>query len=68
MVTYRDIGERLTMLLSNGILSSMALSPVSSFHLYIKIGLWILTELTEFSTKRLSWMKRERKTTMSWIR
>ena len=43
MVTYRDIGERLTMLLSNGILSSMALSPVSSFRLYIKIGLWILT-------------------------
>ena len=52
---------------SNGILSFLALSPVFSFHLYIKIGLWILTELTEFSTRRLSWMKRERKTIMSWI-
>lgn len=35
---------------SNGILSFLALSPVFSFHLYIKVGLWILTELTEFST------------------
>ena len=49
---------------SNGILS---LSPVFSFHLYIKIGLWILTELTEFSTRRLSWMKRERRIIKSWI-
>ena len=49
---------------SNGILS---LSPVYSFHLYIKIGLWILTELTEFSTRRLSWMKRERRIIKSWI-
>ena len=53
---------------SNGILSFLALSPVFSFHLSIKVGLWILTELTEFSTRRLSWMKRERKTIMSWIR
>ena len=37
------------------------------FHLYIKVGLWILTELTEFSTRRLSWMKRERSIIKSWI-
>ena len=36
-------------------------------YLYIKIGLWILTELTEFSTRRLSWMKRERGIIKSWI-
>ena len=53
---------------SNGILSFLALSPVPSFHLYIKIGLWILTKPTASSTRRLSWMKRERKTIMSWIR
>lgn len=53
---------------SNGILSFSALSPVFSFLLYIKIGLWILTGPTAFSTRRLSWMKRERKTIMSWIR
>ena len=53
---------------SNGILSFLALSLVFSFHLYIKIGLWILTGPTAFSTRRLSWMKRERKTIMSWIR
>lgn len=52
---------------SNGILSFLALSPVFSFHLSIKVGLWILTELTEFSTRRLSWMKRERRITKSWI-
>ena len=53
---------------SNGILSFLALSPVFSFHLYIKVGLWTLTELTEFSTRRLSWMKRERRIIKSWIR
>ena len=53
---------------SNGILSFSALSPVFSFHLYIKIGLWILTEPTASFTRRSSWMKRERKTIMSWIR
>ena len=37
---------------SNGILSFLALSPVSSFHLYIKIGLWILTESTASFTRR----------------
>ena len=52
---------------SNGILSFLVLSPVFSFHLYIKIGLWILTELTEFSTRRLSLMKRERRIIKSWI-
>ncbi len=52
---------------SNGILSFLALSPVFSFHLSIKVGLWILTELTEFSTRRLSWMKRERRIIKSWI-
>lgn len=52
---------------SNGILSFLALSPVFSFHLSIKVRLWILTELTEFSTRRLSWMKRERRITKSWI-
>ena len=46
---------------SNGILSFLALSPVFSFYLSIKVRLWILTELTEFSTRRLSWMKRERR-------
>jgi hypothetical protein len=53
---------------SNGILSFLALSPVFSFHLYIKVGLWISAELTEFSTRRSSWMKRERSVIMSWIR
>lgn len=53
---------------SNGILSFLALSPVFSFHLSIKVGLWILTGPTAFSKRRLSWMKRERKTIMSWIR
>ena len=53
---------------SNGILSFLALSPVFSFHLYIKIGLWISTEPTASSTRRLSWMKREKSVTMSWIR
>ena len=52
---------------SNGILSFLALSPVFSFHPYIKAGLWTLTELTEFSTRRLSWMKRERRIIKSWI-
>ena len=52
---------------SNGILSFLALSPVFSFHLYIKIGLWILTGPTAFSTRRLSWMKRERGIIKSWI-
>ena len=52
---------------SNGILLFLALSPVFSFHLSIKVGLWILTELTEFSTRRLSWMKRERRIIKSWI-
>ena len=56
------------MLLSNGILSFLALSPVSSFHLYIKIGLWISTELTASFTRRSSWMKRVRSVNMSWIR
>lgn len=32
-----------------------------------QIGLWILTELTEFSTRRLSLMKRERRIIKSWI-
>ena len=45
---------------SNGILSFLALSPVFSFHLYIKVGLWILTEPTASFTRRSSWMKRER--------
>ena len=53
---------------SNGILSFLALSLVFSFYLSIKVGLWILTGPTAFSTRRLSWMKRERKTIMSWIR
>ena len=53
---------------SNGILSFSALSPVFSFHLYIKIGLWISTEPTASFTRRSSWMKRERSVTMSWIR
>ena len=56
---------------SNGILSFLSflpLSPVSSFHLYIKVGLWISTEPAAFFTRKLSWMKRERKTIMSWIR
>ena len=53
---------------SNGILSFLPLSPVFSFHLYIKVGLWISTELTEFSTRRSSWMKREKSVIMSWIR
>ena len=53
---------------SNGILSFLALSPVSSFHLYIKIGLWILTEPTASFTRRSSWMRRERNVTMSRIR
>ena len=53
---------------SNGILSFLALSPVFSFHLYIKIGLWILTEPTASFTRRSSWMKRERSVIMSWIR
>lgn len=39
---------------SNGILSFSALSPVFSFHLYIKIGLWILTEPTASFTRRSS--------------
>lgn len=52
---------------SNGILSFSASLPVFSFHLYIKVGLWILTELTEFSTRRSSWMKRERGIIKSWI-
>ena len=52
---------------SNGILSFLALSPVFSFHLYIKIGLWISTEPTASFTRRSSWMKRERSATMSWI-
>ena len=52
----------------NGILSFLALSPVFSFHLYIKVGLWISTEPTASSTRRLSWMKREKSVTMSWIR
>ena len=52
---------------SNGILSFLALSPVSSFHLSIKVGLWILTEPTASFTRRSSWMKRERCVTMSWI-
>ena len=47
---------------SNGILSFLALSPVFSFHLYIKVGLWISTEPTASSTRRLSWMKRA----LSW--
>lgn len=51
---------------SNGILSFLALSPVFSF-ISISIGLWILTELTEFSTRRLSLMKRERRIIKSWI-
>ena len=53
---------------SNGILSFSALSPVFSFHFYIKIGLWILTEPTASFTRRSSWMKRERSVIMSWIR
>ena len=53
---------------SNGILSFSALSPVFSFHLYIKIGLWISTEPTASFTRRSSWMKRERSVSMSWIR
>lgn len=52
---------------SNGILSFSASLPVFSFHLYIKVGLWISTELTEFSTRRLSLMKRERRIIKSWI-
>ena len=52
---------------SNGILSFLALSPVSSFHLSIKVGLWILTEPTASFTRRLSWMKRERRIIKSWI-
>lgn len=52
---------------SNGILSFLALSPVFSFHPYIKAGLWTLTEPTASSTRRLSWMKRERSVIMSWI-
>ena len=53
---------------SNGILSFSASLPVFSFHPYIKAELWTLTEPTASSTRRLSWMKRERKTIMSWIR
>ena len=53
---------------SNGILSFSALSPVFSFHPYIKAGLWTLTEPTVSFTRRSSWMKRERSITMSWIR
>ena len=53
---------------SNGIFSFSALSPVFSFHLYIKIGLWISTEPTASFTRRSSWMRRERNVTMSWIR
>ena len=52
---------------SNGILSFLALSPVFSFHPYIKAGLWTLTEPTVSSTRRLSWMKRERRIIKSWI-
>ena len=43
------------------------LSPVSSFLLYIKIGLWISTEPTASFTRRSSWMKRERRIIKSWI-
>ena len=53
---------------SNGILLFSASLPVFSFHLYIKVGLWISTELTEFSTRRSSWMKIEKNVIMSWIR
>ena len=53
---------------SNGILSFLALSPAFSFHLYIKVGLWISTEPTASFTRRSSWMKRERSVIMSWIR
>lgn len=49
------------------ILSFLALSPVFSFHPYIKAGLWTLTEPTVSSTRRLSWMKRERRIIKSWI-
>ena len=45
----------------------LALSPVFSFHPYIKAGLWTLTEPTASSTRRLSWMKRERRIIKSWI-
>ena len=53
---------------SNGILSFLALSPVFSFHLSIKVGLWILTEPTASFTRRSSWMRIERSFTMNWIR
>ena len=53
---------------SNGILSFLALSPVFSFHISIKVGLWILTEPTASFTRRSSWMKREKSVIMSWIR
>ena len=52
---------------SNGILSFSASLPVFSFHLYIKVGLWISTEPTVSFTRRSSWMKRERRIIKSWI-
>ena len=53
---------------SNGILSFSALSPVSSFHLSIKVGLWISTEPTASFIRRSSWMNREKRIIKSWIR
>lgn len=46
----------------------LAIIACDLFSSLYQIGLWTLTEPTASSTRRLSWMKRERSVTMSWIR